>query len=200
MLLVKIALFAALIAIATINREVLTPRLSATPRGAKQRASALALRSLRRNSLIESCLGLGVLAIVAVLGTMVPAAHQQPLWPFPIRFNPAVLTAPEYRGEVWLALASAALGLGLACASFVFRKLWGAVVVAWLVIIAFFLPSLSLLTIRAYPDQLLPIAGGIHHALHRLGATGFRAELRRLPRRRRTRRRALGQAAAGSAS
>ncbi len=153
LLLVKIALFAALITLATINREVLTPRLSATPRGVKQRASALALLGLRRNSLIEAGLGLGVLAIVAVLGTMVPAAHQQPLWPFPIRFNTDALTAPEFRGEVWLALASAALGLGLAAASFVFRKLWGAVVVLWLVIIAFFLPSLSLLTVPAYPTS-----------------------------------------------
>ncbi len=173
LLLVKIALFAALVALATINREVLTPRLSATPRGAKQRASALALRGLRRNSLIESCLGLGVLAIVAVLGTMVPAAHQQPLWPFPIRFNTAVLSTPEYRGEVWLALASAALGLGLAGASFMFHKLWGAVVVAWLVIIAFFLPSLSLLTIKAYPTSFFQSPAGFTARSIALGQKAF---------------------------
>ncbi len=173
LLLVKIALFVALVAIATINREVLTPRLSATPRGAKQRASSLALRGLRRNSLLEACLGLGVLAIVALLGTMVPAAHQQPLWPFPIRFNADVLSAPEYRGEVWLALASAALGLGLGCASFVFRKLWGAVVVVWLVIIAFFLPSLSLLTLPAYPTSYFQSPAGFTTRSIALGQKAF---------------------------
>ncbi len=173
LLLVKIALFAALVALATVNREVLTPRLSATPRGAKQRASELALRGLRRNSLIEAGLGLGVLSIVAVLGTMVPAAHQQPLWPFPIRFNADVLTAPEFRGEVWLALASAALGLGLACASFVFRKLWGAVAVVWLVIIAFFLPSLSLLTLPAYPTSFFQSPAGYTTRSIALGQKAF---------------------------
>ena len=173
LLLVKIVLFAALAGLATVNREVLTPRLSATPRGAKQRASALALRGLRRNSLIESCLGIGVLAIVAVLGTLVPAAHQQPLWPFPIRLDTDVLTAPELRGEVWLALASAALGLGLACASFLFRKLWGAVVVVWLVIIAFFLPSLSLLTVPAYPTSFFQSPAGFTTRSIALGQTAF---------------------------
>jgi putative copper export protein len=173
LLLIKIALFAGLVTLATINREVLTPRLSATPRGAKQRASVLALRSLRRNSLLEAGLGLGVLTIVAVLGTMVPAAHQQPLWPFPIRFNAAVLSAPEYRGEVWLALASAALGLGLAGASFVFRKLWGAVVVLWLVIIAFFLPSLSLLTVPAYPTSFFQSPAGFTTRSIVLGQQAF---------------------------
>src|SRR5208282_2531119 len=114
-----------------------------------------------------------VLAIVAMLGTMVPAAHQQPLWPFPIRFNADVLTAPEFRGEVWLALASAALGLGLACASFVFRKLWGAVVVAWLVIIAFFLPSLSLLTLPAYPTSFFQSPAGFTTRSIALGQKAF---------------------------
>lgn len=160
LLLLKVALFAALVAIATVNREVLTPRLSTTPRGAKQRASDDALRLLRRNVLFEAALGLGVLGIVAFLGTMVPAAHQQPLWPFPIRFSADVLKAPELRGEVWLALASAALGLALAGASFVFRKLWGAAVVLWLVIIAFFLPSLSLLTVPAYPTSFFQSPSG----------------------------------------
>ena len=160
LLLLKVALFAALVAIATVNREVLTPRLSTTPRGAKQRASDDALRLLRRNVLFEAALGLGVLGIVAFLGTMVPAAHQQPLWPFPIRFSADVLKAPELRGEVWLALASAALGLALAGASFVFRKLWGAAVVLWLGIIAFFLPSLSLLTVPAYPTSFFQSPSG----------------------------------------
>jgi putative copper export protein/mono/diheme cytochrome c family protein len=173
LLLVKIALFGALIALATVNREVLTPRLSSVPRGAKQRASSLALRSLRRNSLIEAGLGLGVLSIVAWLGTMVPAAHQQPLWPFPFRIDTAVLSAPQYRGAAWLALGSAALGVALGFASFVFRKLWGVVVVAWLLIIAFFLPGLSLLTQPAFPTSFFQSPSGFTTGTIALGQQAF---------------------------
>ncbi|HUE19084.1 MAG TPA: CopD family protein, partial [Stellaceae bacterium] len=153
LLLLKIALFALLVGIATFNREVLTPRLHLNPRGSKQREASTALRNLRNNSVLEAGLGLAVLAIVALLGTLVPAAHEQALWPFPIRFSSEVLAAPELRGEVLIALATLALGLALAGASFFIRKLWGAVIVLWLVIIAFFLPSLALLTVEAYPTS-----------------------------------------------
>jgi mono/diheme cytochrome c family protein len=173
LLLVKIALFCALIALATVNREVLTPQLSSVPRGAKQRASSHALRALRRNSLIEAGLGLGVLAIVSLLGTLVPAAHQQPLWPFPFRVDTTVLSAPQYREAVWLALGSAALGLVLAIASFFFRKLWGAVVVAWLLIIAFFLPALSLLTQPAFPTSFFQSPAGFTTSSIALGQQTF---------------------------
>jgi copper resistance protein D len=62
----KIALFAAMVAIAAVNRLYLTPRL---PDPAAQRA-------LERNSLAEICLGLCVLLCVGVLGTLPPAAHK----------------------------------------------------------------------------------------------------------------------------
>lgn len=66
LLLLKIALFAAMVALAAVNRFRLAPRLPAP----------VAVRALVRNSLIESALGLGVLAIVGALGTMPPAAHR----------------------------------------------------------------------------------------------------------------------------
>jgi len=61
----KIALFAAMVAIATVNRFYLTPRLPAVP----------ALRTLQRNSVAEICLGLCVLLFVGMLGTLPPSAH-----------------------------------------------------------------------------------------------------------------------------
>ena len=61
----KIALFAAMVAIAAVNRLYLTPRLP-KPRS---------LRSLQRNSLAEVCLGLCVLVVVGILGTLPPTAH-----------------------------------------------------------------------------------------------------------------------------
>lgn len=61
----KIALFAAMVGIATVNRFHLTPRL----------ATSGALRALTRNSLIETGLGLCVVVFVGALGTMQPTAH-----------------------------------------------------------------------------------------------------------------------------
>lgn len=61
----KVILFATMLAIAAANRFRLTPKLPAG--GAR---SALA-----RNTLIETTLGLGVIAAVAVLGTLPPAGH-----------------------------------------------------------------------------------------------------------------------------
>jgi putative copper resistance protein D len=66
LLLIKIALFAAMVAIAAVNRLRLTPRLPA----------AATTRGLMRNVLAETVLGLAILAVVSVLGTLPPAgAH-----------------------------------------------------------------------------------------------------------------------------
>lgn len=61
----KIGLFAAMVATAAVNRFYLTPRLP----------ELAALRGLQRNSLAEVCLGLCVLLVVGILGTLPPAAH-----------------------------------------------------------------------------------------------------------------------------
>jgi putative copper resistance protein D len=68
LLLAKIALFAAMVAIAAFNRQRLTPRLSGSDH-------ARAMRRLQWNSFAETGLGLLILALVAVLGRMTPAMH-----------------------------------------------------------------------------------------------------------------------------
>jgi len=78
LLLIKIALFLAMVAIATVNRVRLTPQLL---QHNNITASRDALRRLRRNAAIEALAGAIVIAIVAALGTMPPAihaAHQHP--------------------------------------------------------------------------------------------------------------------------
>jgi putative copper resistance protein D len=78
LLLIKIALFLGMVAIAAVNRFRLTPRLL---QRASIAASRDALRKLRRNAAIEVLAGAIVIAIVAALGTMAPAihaAHQHP--------------------------------------------------------------------------------------------------------------------------
>jgi copper resistance protein D len=80
LLLVKIALFLAMVAIAAVNRVRLTPQLL---QQASITASHNALRQLRRNAAIEVLAGAIVIAIVAALGTMAPAihaAHQHPTY------------------------------------------------------------------------------------------------------------------------
>lgn len=64
-LLAKIILFAAMVAIAAVNRTWLTPHLPTAP----------ARRALLRNSLIETGCGFMVLMLVGALGTMVPSGH-----------------------------------------------------------------------------------------------------------------------------
>ena len=80
LLLIKIALFLAMVAIAAVNRLQLTPQLL---QEANVAASRDALRRLRRNAAIEVLAGAIVIAIVAALGTLPPAihaAHQHPTY------------------------------------------------------------------------------------------------------------------------
>jgi copper resistance protein D len=73
LLLIKIALFLGMVAIAAANRLRLTPRLV---RDANATARQNALRQLRRNTVIEVVIGAIIIAIVAVLGTTPPGLHQ----------------------------------------------------------------------------------------------------------------------------
>ncbi|HET9728285.1 MAG TPA: copper homeostasis membrane protein CopD [Acidimicrobiia bacterium] len=72
-LLAKLALFAAMIALAAHNRQRLAPRIGAHEPAAPSR--------LARNASIEFALGAGVIAIVGHLGITVPAIHDRPMIP-----------------------------------------------------------------------------------------------------------------------
>jgi copper resistance protein D len=63
----KLGLFAAMVALAAVNRFYLTPRLTA----------AGAVRQLERNSVAEAALGFAAVAVVGFLGSMAPAIHLQ---------------------------------------------------------------------------------------------------------------------------
>jgi putative copper resistance protein D len=70
LLLVKLAVFAAMLGLAAVNRFRLSPHLAA-----HEPAASDALRQLARNSRIEIVLGLVIFALVGALGTMHPAIH-----------------------------------------------------------------------------------------------------------------------------
>lgn len=69
-LMLKIAVFAVMLAFAAVNRLWLTPQLALPSKG-----SSHALRSLTRNSVIEIVLGCAIFIIVGLLGTLHPAIH-----------------------------------------------------------------------------------------------------------------------------
>jgi copper resistance protein D len=71
-LILKIVIFALMVAFAAINRFWLSPRLTASS-GSEGQLEAL--RRLTRNSTIEIALGLAIFAIVGILGTQHPAIH-----------------------------------------------------------------------------------------------------------------------------
>ena len=70
-LLVKLALFAAIVALAAVNRVRLTPRLES----ADAPSASVAQRSLLRNALAEVVLGFAIVAIVGNLGITMPPMH-----------------------------------------------------------------------------------------------------------------------------
>jgi putative copper resistance protein D len=69
LLLVKIALFLVMVAIAAFNMLCLIPRIM------QDTAAPQALRQLRRNAALEAAAGAIILGIVAVLGTLPPGGH-----------------------------------------------------------------------------------------------------------------------------
>ena len=101
LLTVKIGLFISMFAIASVNRQILTPMLRMA--GAQSRA---AVRKLTRNTVIEITLGLLILLDVSVLGISVPGAHDQINWLLPVTWS---LAAPTGEPAWQLAAVGAVL-------------------------------------------------------------------------------------------
>jgi putative copper resistance protein D len=72
LLLIKIALFFAMVGVAAFNRLRLTPRLVGNPEATTAQE---ARRQLGRNAAVEAAMGAAILAIVAALGTLPPGSH-----------------------------------------------------------------------------------------------------------------------------
>ncbi|HUK08097.1 MAG TPA: CopD family protein [Stellaceae bacterium] len=102
---IKIVLFLVMVALAAINRQRLTPAL-ATVHGRE------AARRLMRSALVEAALGLMILVDVGALGIGVPAAHDQPIWPFPVTWTLAAIGGkPGVQVLTGAAAALASLGI-----------------------------------------------------------------------------------------
>jgi putative copper resistance protein D len=114
LLLFKVSLFAIMVTLAAINRLRLQPRFNVSDHGRKAMESRAAVSHIERNALIEALIGLGVIAIVAMLGTQTPAAHELPLWPFPYRLGlDNIAAVPDLRKDAIGTAILAVLGLSL---------------------------------------------------------------------------------------
>jgi putative copper resistance protein D len=145
LLLIKIALFIAMVAIAAFNRFVLMPRLRADV------PVEPTLQALERNGAIEIALGVVIIAIVGVLGITGPAIHDQPSWPVPIRITFEPFADATERFDLLVATtASAAAVVAILVGVLSHRLRWflfavGAVALIW------FVPRLIVLTAPAFP-------------------------------------------------
>jgi putative copper export protein/mono/diheme cytochrome c family protein len=166
LLIVKLGLVAAMIALAAVNRVLLTPRLAASQR----HDTAAATRWLRRDTLAEAALGLVVLCLVGWLGTLPPGIHEQPWWPFSWRPSAAALLLPQTRGDAVLALHMVALAAGLLVlgsalalrppSPTAWRRAWLPPLLLGCGLLGWFGPRLALLTEPAFPTTYVasPVA------------------------------------------
>jgi len=86
LLLLKLALFALMLAFAARNRFILTPRLEEAVHG-RDDASRAEMRYIARNAWIESILAVVIVVIVGALGITVPGAHTEISWPLSFTFD-----------------------------------------------------------------------------------------------------------------
>ncbi|HYB40270.1 MAG TPA: CopD family protein [Candidatus Methylomirabilis sp.] len=159
-LILKLAIFAAVIAIAAVNLLRLKPRLAAA--AGRDGASAL-LAALRRNAGWEMVGGALVLLVVGILGITPPGRHADPDWPLSFRWSWQV-AEPAIRLVLAAALAGAVLGAATLGSGLLLRRgrpwtiaLGLALVMASTVAAATAVPTLS---VDAYPTTYLrsPIA------------------------------------------
>ena len=106
-LMLKLALFGALLPLAAWNRLVWRRRLAAPGPWTTD-----AMTALRRNALGEAALVAAMLAVVAVLGLTTPGRHDEIAWPLPFRFDwAATKTLPGVQPRVAIGSQVATLGL-----------------------------------------------------------------------------------------
>ncbi|HYT95899.1 MAG TPA: CopD family protein, partial [Casimicrobiaceae bacterium] len=112
----KLALFFAMVALATANRYRLTPRVAAR--------DFVALHALLRTTTMEIAAGIAVVAIVAALGVTVPAAHEPTIWPFAFTLHvEAVDSAARISWFVAVVIAALCAGAALVLARARHRRL-----------------------------------------------------------------------------
>jgi putative copper resistance protein D len=156
LLLIKVAVFAIMLGLASYNRFRLTPRITARTSGSAHEArTATAL--LARVCFAEATLGLGAIGLVAWLGALPPAIHEDAWWPLPFRLTLSAYFDPELRQQTLAATLLVAAGVLMIGAALVVRRRIVSIAlgVAGLAIVIVFGRDLDVLTTEAYPTTFL---------------------------------------------
>lgn len=144
--LVKVGLFLLLLALAAVNRLVLTEHLALSTAGVTQ-------RHMRVSIGIEMVLGAAVVITAGFLASLTPGSHEQPVWPFAWRPSLFAFQEPLLRREVMGASTGIAVAILLVAAGFFWRRFRWSIIATAIVFLAFALPHLDLLFIEAYPTS-----------------------------------------------
>jgi putative copper export protein/mono/diheme cytochrome c family protein len=142
--LVKLGLFVVLLALAALNRLVLTDRL----------ATASDARLYMRISIAAEIL-LGTLVVITAgfLASRTPGSHEQPIWPFPWRPSAWAFADPAFHNEVITALIAAVGGVVVIIMGLGWHRIrWFALGVGAITVAAA-IPHLDLLFVAAYPTS-----------------------------------------------
>jgi mono/diheme cytochrome c family protein len=147
-IMVKLVLFAVLLAFAWANRYRLAPALLRENAG-------IAKAALVRSVAVQTMFGMAIIGAAAVLSSLPPSMHVQPYWPFADRFTlDTIGEDPDFQNEVLWATGALGVALALVVLAAVIRRRvrWaaaaGAVAIAW-----FAIPHLDLLFVPAYPTS-----------------------------------------------
>jgi putative copper export protein/mono/diheme cytochrome c family protein len=166
--LLKIALFVLGLALAALNRLWLTDRLAA--------GAADASRDLLVSVGIEICLGLAIVTAAAFMASSPPAAHTAPVWPFSWQFSLITVDEdPEFRQEVVLSLIAIGAAAVLMAAALLSQRFRLSALAILALAVAIRGPSLSLLTVAAYPTSFQMSPTGFAAASIVQGQTLFAA-------------------------
>jgi putative copper resistance protein D len=114
LLLVKIALFATMIALASVNQRRLLPILADVASDAALRLRAVG--EVARNASIEAGIGVVVIAVVGMIGILPPGLHTEPSWPLPFRLDLSEIPAGT---QTVLYVAAVAFALCVVATAFV---------------------------------------------------------------------------------
>ncbi|MBI1777757.1 MAG: CopD family protein [Proteobacteria bacterium] len=143
--LVKLLLFAFMLALAALNRWRLAPAVSG------DQASPAARSRLRLSIGAEIGVGLSILGAAGLLATSAPGAHQQPWWPFPLQPSRAALQIPELYLEAFVACYGIAVGLIVMLLAGPYRRLRWVAMPLGAAFVLFFSPGLRLFAVEALP-------------------------------------------------
>jgi putative copper resistance protein D len=113
LLMAKLAVFVAMLALALLNRGVI-PKLA----GEAATVGRPAMRRLGQLVSVEAALAMLVVAVVTVMSVTPPARHAEPTWPLSFRYTfDNLAVAPDLRGQVLIGSQVAVLGLVAVAAS-----------------------------------------------------------------------------------